>query len=141
VRARWVIVGAMVAIVVGMLARARPFRAEVAGESMEPTLRPGDWLIATRPSRLRRGHVVVVRHPVRNLELVKRVAALPGDRVDGREMGADEYLVVGDNLGESTDGLAFGPVTRDAVLGVVRFRYWPHPGPIARSPSSSSGGR
>jgi signal peptidase I len=137
-RARWGLVATAAGILAASLVRARPFRAEVAGESMEPTLRPGDWLVATRPWRLRRGEVVLVRHPERNLDLVKRVAALPGDRVDGRTLGADEYLVVGDNRGESTDGLDFGPVSRGAVLGVVRFRYWPHPGPVARRPISGA---
>jgi signal peptidase I len=137
-RARWGLVAAAAAILGGSLVRARPFRAEVAGESMEPTLRTGDWLIATRPRRLRRGNVVVVRHPERNLELVKRVTALPGDRLEGRTLEADEYLVVGDNRGESTDGLDFGPVSRGAVLGVVRFRYWPHPGPVAGRPISGA---
>jgi nickel-type superoxide dismutase maturation protease len=130
VRARWGLVGVATAIVVGALVRARPFRAEVAGDSMTPTLSAGDWLIATRPARLRRGHVVVVRHPERDLELVKRVAAVPGDRVDGRTLGADEYLVVGDNRGASSDGRTFGPVRREAILGVVRLRYWPRPGPV-----------
>jgi nickel-type superoxide dismutase maturation protease len=123
-------VGAATAILVGALVRARPFRAEVAGDSMTPTLSAGDWLIATHPPRLRRGHVVVVRHPERDLELVKRVAAVPGDRVDGRTLGADEYLVVGDNRGASSDGRTFGPVRREAILGVVRLRYWPRPGPV-----------
>jgi nickel-type superoxide dismutase maturation protease len=129
-RARWGLLGAVTAVLVGALIRARPFRAEVAGDSMAPTLMAGDWLIATRPDRLRRGQVVVVRHPERDLELVKRVAALPGDRVDGRTLGAEEYLVVGDNRGASSDGRSFGPVRRQAILGVVRVRYWPRPGPV-----------
>jgi nickel-type superoxide dismutase maturation protease len=119
---------AAVAAAVGVL--GRPFRVEVAGESMTPTLRPGDWLLATRTGRIRRGSVVVLRHPGRSLDLVKRVRAVPGDEVDGRVLGPDEFLVVGDNQPASTDGRSFGPVPREAIEGVVRYRYHPNPGPI-----------
>jgi signal peptidase I len=121
---RWLVLGALGAAVTA----ARPFRVEVAGRSMEPTLRPGDWLLATRAGRVRRGTVVVLAHPGRSLDLVKRVAAVPGDEVDGRRLGPDEYLVVGDNRSWSTDGRAFGTVRRGAIEGVVRLRYRPRPG-------------
>jgi type IV secretory pathway protease TraF len=74
--------------------------------------------------------VVVLRHPRRALDLVKRVRGIPGDVVDGRALGADEYLVVGDNESASTDGRSFGPVPREAIEGIVRFRYRPKPGPV-----------
>lgn len=125
---RWV----WVALGTGAAAAAatRPFRVEVAGGSMAPSLRPGDWLVATRAGRIRRGSVVVLRHPERSLDLVKRVAAVPGDEVDGRTLGPGRYLVVGDDPEASTDGRAFGPVDRSTIEGVVRFRYWPRPGPV-----------
>lgn len=110
------------------LAVARPFRVEVAGDSMIPTLRPGDWLLATRGGEIRRGSIVVLRHPGKGLDLVKRVKALPGERVGDGVMGGNEYLVVGDNAAASTDGRRFGPVPREAIEGVVRFRYRPRPG-------------
>jgi type IV secretory pathway protease TraF len=121
---RWVWIGA--AVVLGA-AWTRPFRVEVAGGSMIPALRPGDWLVATRRGRLRRGTVVVLRHPGRPLDLVKRVAALPGDRVGDRSLRPGEYLVVGDHPSASTDGRTFGPVDREAIEGIVRFRYRPGP--------------
>jgi type IV secretory pathway protease TraF len=107
-----------------------PFRVEVSGGSMAPGLRHGDWLIATRRGRIRRGAVVVLAHPGRTLDLVKRVAAVPGDRGSGRALGSDEFLVIGDNEAASTDGRTFGPVRSHAIEGVVRFRYWPDPGPV-----------
>jgi nickel-type superoxide dismutase maturation protease len=112
------------------LAVARPFRVEVSGSSMTPTLRPGDWLVATRGGEIHRGDIVVLRHPHRGLDLVKRITAVPGDRVDDLVLGPNEYRVEGDNPGASTDGREFGPVRREAIEGVVRFRYWPHPGPV-----------
>jgi signal peptidase I len=122
----WVLLGATVAAA----AAFRAFRVEVAGRSMLPTLRPGDWLVATRRGSIRRGSVVVLRHPRRGLDLVKRVASVPGDRVPDGILGPEEYLVVGDNPAASTDGRAFGPVAREGIEGVVRFRYWPRPGPV-----------
>ena len=105
----------------------RPFRVEVAGSSMEPTLHAGDWLVATRVGRIRHGAIVVLSHPDRRMDLVKRVSAIPGDVVDGRRLGASEYLVTGDNASASTDGRSFGTVERHAIEGVVRFRYHPRP--------------
>jgi signal peptidase I len=97
---------------------------------MAPTLQPGDYLVAVRPHRIRRGDVVVVAHPTHPLEVVKRVVALPGEVAAGRTLGRDEYLVVGDNPIRSTDGRSFGPVPRESIRGVVRWRYWPRPSPL-----------
>jgi signal peptidase I len=128
------------------------FRAEVRGPSMGPALRAGDFVVATRSGRLRRGDVVVVRRPGSDLEVVKRLVGLPGERmriegprvwVDGRTLdepyahgfgiggtwtlGPGGYLVLGDDRSRSTDGRTFGPVGRDAIAGVVRLTYWPRP--------------
>ena len=66
--------------------RWRPFRVEVAGTSMRPTLEPGDWALAIRVRSVRRGDIVVVEHPERpGFELVKRVVHVAGDVApDGR---------------------------------------------------------
>jgi signal peptidase I len=131
------------------------FRTVVEGNSMAPTLLPGQFLVATRPRHIHRGDVVVVRLPRRGIEAVKRVVGLPGERVrvvaghaeiDGRRLhephasgtgvsgdwslAEGEYLVLGDDRGESTDGRTFGPVPGEALVGVVRFRYWPRAGPV-----------
>jgi signal peptidase I len=119
---------------------AGAFRVEVAGTSMVPALRPGDWLVATRAGRIRSGRVVVLAHPSRDLDLVKRVAGVPGDVVHGYRLGPGEFLVVGDNLPRSSDGRDFGSVSREAIEGVARFRYWPHPGPVRRGPARLSPG-
>ncbi len=107
---------------------ARPFRVEVAGRSMEPTLQAGDWLVATRAGRVRRGSVVVLAHPDGSFDLVKRVSAVPGDVVDGKRLASTEFLVAGDNRARSSDSRSFGAVAREDIEGVVRFRYRPRPG-------------
>jgi signal peptidase I len=126
------LLGALLVLVLVLAARrARLEPMLVQGESMLPTLRPGQR-IAVGPLRgpPARGDLVVVRAPQSKLEVVKRVVGLPGERVrlaDGFQvtLGPGEYLVLGDNRAASTDGRAFGPVTTAAMVGRVRFAYWP----------------
>lgn len=122
---------AMAALAALAAVALRPFRVAVEGRSMEPRLAPGDFLLAAASLKPRRGALVVVEHPARpGFELVKRVAALPGDRVGGRALGPEELWVVGERGEASTDSRSFGPVPRRAVRGVVLLRYWP-PGRLA----------
>jgi signal peptidase I len=132
--------------------RARLEPMLVSGGSMRPTLDPGHRIAVAplvRPPR--RGDLVVLARSD-GLEVVKRVVGLPGERVrlaagrlevDGApvpepylvgdagagelevELGPAEYLVLGDHRAASTDGRDFGPVGADALLGRVRFAYWP----------------
>src|SRR5207244_5642267 len=96
-------IGAIALLMAAAWARWHPFRVAVEGTSMAPELEPGDWLVATRPARLRPGDLVVVEHPERpRFELVKRLAALPGDSVGALVLGPDEYWVTGDRRGPST---------------------------------------
>jgi signal peptidase I len=103
--------------------RARLEPMLVRGESMRPTLVPGQR-IAVGPllGPLRRGAVVVLRRPDRDgLEVVKRVVGLPGERVrlaggrlevDGREV-PEPYLPGG---GAARRPAAPGPVELDVLL-------------------------
>ena len=83
----------------------------------------------------------------RDLSLSKRVVAIPGDEVVGRDgnvyvngfkiddietepfppvaVGQDEYFVLGDNRSFSQDSREFGAVPRDAIFGRVFMVYWP----------------
>jgi|Tabmets5t2r1_1033131.scaffolds.fasta_scaffold16373_2 signal peptidase I len=144
--------GLAAVVAAGLAARrARLEPMLVKGGSMRPTLSPGQRIAVApllRPPR--RGDLVVVRREDR--EVVKRVVGLPGERVrlragrlevDGRpvpepyleggsgageldlRLGPAQYLVLGDHRAASTDGRDFGPVGADAVVGRVRFAYWP----------------
>jgi len=94
---------------------------------MLPILSPGDWALAVAPSRYRRGDVVVVEHPARpGFEMVKRVAALPGELApDGVVLGPDGFWVEGDRPETSTDSRSFGPVRREHLKARIRLVYWP----------------
>jgi signal peptidase I len=132
--------------------RARLEPMLVKGGSMRPTLDPGQRIAVSplvRPPR--RGDLVVLARSS-DLEVVKRVVGLPGERVrlaagrlevDGEavpepylargggagdldlRLGPAQYLVLGDHRAASTDGRDFGPVGADALVGLVRFAYWP----------------
>ncbi len=99
--------------------RLRLTRYEVAEDSMNPTLRPGDWVLGVRrPARLGRGDVVVVDHPHRpGFEVVKRVA----------EIGPAGLVLAGDNPDHSTDSRHFGPVAVAAVHARLLMVYHPRP--------------
>ncbi len=85
---------------------------------MEPTLRPGDYVLVNRWAYRRRppsaGDVIVLRNPEAPSQfLVKRV--MSGDPVAG-------FFVLGDNMAHSRDSRAFGMVPRHLIVGKVRHR-------------------
>ncbi len=91
-------------------------RVVVAGDSMRPVLRPGDWLLVRRPPRLEPGTVVVARRPDRpELQIVKRL----GYRSSGG------WWLVGDNANASDDSRLFGAVPPDMIIAEVLLRYGP----------------
>lgn len=99
-------------------------RVRVTGHSMLPTFAEGDVLwsdrLVYRLRAPRKGEVVVVDHPKKALRMIKRVAAVPGELVDGRRLGPGEFFVTGDNPTHATGSETFGPVSRQAIVGLVR---------------------
>jgi signal peptidase I len=131
-------------------------RVVVRGWSMYPTLAPGERVLfdtlAYRGERPRRGDVVLAKHPERpSMKLVKRVVAVPGDRVttqgdDWRveeapsqgvppseraagaqvwTLGEDEYFLLGDAPDLSTDARHFGAVSGRDIQARAWLVYWP----------------
>ncbi len=128
----------------------------VKGKSMEPCLHDGDRLVVDRFAYnlgdVRRGDVVVLRYPLDpDLDFVKRIVGLPGDRIemhngtlfvngtacdaygcipDHQELPPmvvpqQNYYVLGDNRPISCDSRDFGLVAQSLLKGRVRARFWP----------------
>jgi type IV secretory pathway protease TraF len=70
--------------------------------------------------------VMVVEHPgTPGYEMVKRVTALPGERVGERMLDEDEYWIEGDRQDASTDSRHFGPVRTEHLKARLLLVYWP----------------
>jgi signal peptidase I len=123
---------------------------------MRPAIEPGDWLLVD-PTVARwphRGSVVVFREPDSEELAIKRVAAVPGDRVPYADgfliLGADEAWLLSDapdaellaaGFGEPVDSRRYGPVPVELLVGRPWFRYAPlsRIGPIRGTRPASSG--
>lgn len=132
----------------------RFFLCRVAGDSMLPTLHSGDLLLLRRPGHFRRGGLVVFADPSRQRTFVKRVIALPGDRVAIRagrvwlngealtetyalidedqhmaelRLAKDTLFLLGDQRRISYDSSdsRVGPVPFSWVSGCVLMVIWP----------------
>lgn len=123
------------AIVIGP--RLLLLRVTVRGPSMEPTYRDGEVLLAWRRTRsFSRGRVAVIRSrvlscvasgPNEEAYLIKRIAAVPGDRYSDEPLphaASDDIVpagclvVLGDNP-DSFDSRSFGYIPIDAIVGIV----------------------
>jgi len=129
----------------------------VRGSSMTPGIQDGDRILVEPWSYLigpiERGDVIVLRYPLDpEIDYIKRVIGLPGDRVtlargcvwvNGElleepyvasedpsstltvEVEAGHYFVLGDNRPRSSDSREFGLVAENLVRGRVDLRLWP----------------
>jgi signal peptidase I len=130
----------------------------VSSGSMAPTIGVGDLVLVEKlHHRIHRLDVVAVHDPNGAGLLVKRVVAFGGEsvgiedgvlvvdgrrvcehavdpsRIDGVYYGpvtvpAGEVFLLGDERGSSIDSRDFGPVGDSGIVGLVRARFWPHPG-------------
>lgn len=82
----------------------------VVGESMLPTLKPGELLIGIKTRKVRPGDIVMVSH--NGLDKVKRI----------KEVTADSIYILGDNPKSSSDSRDFGYISKNKILAKV---IWP----------------
>ena len=152
-----VVVAAFLLAMLIQLFLVKPFF--IPSESMVPTLQKGDRVLVNRlayqfGSRPQRGDVVVFLSPVPGYtDLIKRVVAVAGDRVEVREgklwidgqaqvepyvnggetagsmseqtVPAGDVFVMGDNRNDSADSRVFGAIGRDTIVGKALAVYWP----------------
>lgn len=133
-------------------------RVRVDGFSMMPTLQDGEFVLvnklAYRAGLPMRGDIVVFRSTtVTDLDLIKRVIGLPGDKINIRggtltvngqilnepyinaapaysgewRVPADYLFVLGDNRNDSSDSHAWGFLPMQNVIGKAMLIYWPPP--------------
>lgn len=101
----------------------------MAGSAMLPTIWPGDFLLASkvRMQDVKRGEVVAMRCPLNKDKLcLKRVVAVPGDRVEFR----GERLMLNGQLAQYH---SFGDFSVELVEG-ESWAIWPAAkGPVANA--------
>ncbi|MFZ2504168.1 MAG: S24 family peptidase [Nocardioides sp.] len=98
--------------------------ARVHGDSMLPTLRPGDLLVVrhgSAGSRVRAGSLVIGRF-IDGTIAVKR--ATESRRTVTGSLG---WWLLSDNPESGVDSRHRGPVPDDAILATVHGRLWPRP--------------
>jgi signal peptidase I len=130
---------------------------QVTGPSMLPHVQPGELVLintlAYRLGPIKRGDIIALHHDEATAQtFLKRVVALPGDRVriergtlivndrpvvepyvsfpDRRNIAEvtvpqHSLYVLGDNRAESEDSRVWGPVDENAVIGKAIVGVWP----------------
>lgn len=128
---------------------------QVVGVSMYPTYENGNLLFSTRiVTNVDRGDIVAIHSEVLNEDIIKRVIAIPGDKIsyiDGvltindevvveeyinddaingeyeiEEITVSEnsYIVMGDNRNNSSDSRHFGLINKEEIFGKVLFKIY-----------------
>ena len=146
------------ALILFLVINAVSARVRVDGFSMLPTLHDGEFVLvnklAYRSASPTRGDIIVFRSVSGpNLDLIKRVIGLPGDKIVIRGLkvtvndqtlsepyinDAPDYngewqvpdgdlFVLGDNRNDSSDSHAWGYLPIQNVIGKALLIYWPPP--------------
>jgi peptidase S24-like protein len=97
--------------------------ARVRGDSMQPTLRPGDRLLVRYGGQVRPGRLVLARFADGTLT-VKRATERRTT-----SSGRPGWWLASDNRAAGVDSRHRGPLPEADLLAVVVARVWPRPRP------------
>lgn len=104
---------------------AQPFY--MSGNSMEPTLQDGEYILFTRLNKdYMKGDIVVLRSPASNNLLIRKISGVPGEKIqlpndEIIELKNNKYFVTAENQNEDVqDSYDFGAVNSSSILG----KYW-----------------
>ncbi|MGI6630147.1 MAG: signal peptidase I [Bacillota bacterium] len=130
----------------------------IPSRSMSPILQPGDRVLVDklfyRFGEPVRGDIVVLKLPLdERIEYIKRIIALPGETIEGKNnrvyidgkvlpegylpqgikydsfgpvrLEEEEYFVMGDNRADSQDSRIWGALNRKNIKGKAMCIYWP----------------
>ena len=104
---------------IGRWMMGKRWRFCVSGNSMLPTLSPGEDVLVMpvqAQTKISPGDIVVCCHPLkRNIRMVKRVSETFYD---------GGCYVLSDNASEGTDSRSFGIVGRELIIGRVTSRFF-----------------
>jgi len=120
----------LIALAMGVCVRHAVHIYSIPSGSMEPTLQIGDHILVTPyRSEPQRGDVIVFHSPIRPDELmVKRIAGVPGDLVEGQDgkliVPTGCFFVLGDNRANSYDSRQWGVLARNQIIGRARLVIW-----------------
>lgn len=156
-----VLIGAVVAFIVFFFI-GQPLK--VSGDSMIPTFKDGEQLIAEKLSiksnGVQRGDIVIFKHPENpEIFIIKRIIGMPNESIkiengdvfvngstleepyllpntktesfgklqDGVELAIPdgEYILLGDNRGNSSDSRAWGTLKEEFIIGKSYLVYFP----------------
>ncbi|MGA7678290.1 MAG: signal peptidase I [Dehalococcoidia bacterium] len=130
---------------------------KVYGSSMLPGIEQGDYILVSKATYFlgepQRGDIIVLHSPQDpNTDLIKRIIALPGDKVEIKdntvfvndtalvepyimepphylllpeEIPAGNYFVLGDNRNNSSDSHRGWTLPRKNIIGKAWITYWP----------------
>ena len=105
---------------------------EVADHSMEPTLAPRDRVMVSRlllrVTPAAQGQVVVLQRDGEDLEMIKRIAAAPGETIpdEDKPLAEDEVWLLGDGDSDTVvDSRTWGAVPTSTLTGRAWLRCWP----------------